>query len=164
MLEGLFRVFWYSTAPLAGRHWSDGVQKQKQRSFSTTYVNRKWGTFRFNIAFPVIPFSRLSRNYIPCLGQTNTELYTLLGTEVIKHALSSDTSPSGLSEGVPPPRGVVPPHLMHRLLLGIPIKIAKERVEIADSMHCTTRLPLITEFFKYYLWLLALKECPNAVC
>ena len=75
----------------------------------------------------------------------------MLGTEVIKHALSSDTSLNGLCEGVPPPRGVVPLHLMHRLPLGIPIKIAKERVEIADSMHYTTRLPLITEFFKYYL-------------
>ena len=65
------------------------------------------------------------------------------------HALSSGTSPSRLCEGVPPPRGVVPPHLMQRLQLGIPIKIAKERVEIADSMHCTTRLLLITEFLKY---------------
>lgn len=48
----------------------------------------------------------------------------MLGTEVIKHALSSDTSLNGLCEGVPPRRGVVPPHLMHRLPLGIPIKIA----------------------------------------
>ena len=125
MLEGLFRVFWYSTAPLAGRHWFDGVQKQKQRSFSTTYVNRKWGTFRFNIAFPVIPFSRLSRNYIPCLGQTNTELYTLLGTEVIKHALSSDTSPSGLCEGVPPSPGSRPSSSHAQAPAGYPNKNSK---------------------------------------
>ena len=45
----LFRVFWYSTTPLACRHWFDGVQKQKQRSFWTTHVKQKWGIFPFNI-------------------------------------------------------------------------------------------------------------------
>ena len=44
---------------------------------------------------------RLTRNYIPCLGQTRTKLYTL--SRLKYHTLSRGTSPYRPYKGVPPP-------------------------------------------------------------
>ena len=107
-----------------------------------------------------------SHEIIYPVGQTHTEIIYFFwdrGQKPIKnHALSSGTCACGPCGGVPPPP---PGSLTCRGSRWVfHWKIAKERVEIADSMHCTTRQFLITEFLNNnYLWLLALKECPNAV-
>ena len=93
-----------------------------------------------------------SHEIIYPVGQTYTEIIYFFwdrGQKPIKnHALSSGTCACGPCEGVhppPPPRGSLTCRGSRCVFHW---KIAKERVEIADSMHCTTRLFLITEFFK----------------